>query len=87
MKAYIYILKDDNNKYYIGSTSDINRRLKQHSSNHTQTTRNMKSLKVVLTQEVDSLLLARRVENKLKRMKRKDYIEKIVADGCIKIAK
>lgn len=41
---------------------------------------------VVLTQEVESLLVARRIENKIKRMKRKDFIEKIVADGYIKIA-
>ncbi len=86
MKAYVYILRDINNRFYIGSTSDINRRLKQHSYGHTQTTRNMILPQVVLTQEVESLLVARRIENKIKRMKRKDFIEKIVADGYIKIA-
>ena len=47
----------------------------------------MDSPRIVLTQEVDSLLVARRIESKLKRMKRKDFIEKIVADGYIKLAK
>ncbi len=87
MKAYIYILKDKNGKFYIGSTSDVYRRLRQHLLGHTQTTRNMDSPRIVLTQEVDSLLVARRIESKLKRMKRKDFIEKIVADGYIKLAK
>ena len=85
MKAYIYILQDENGKFYIGSTPTLEKRLKQHISGHTQTTRNMLNPKLVLKQEVPSLPIARRIENKLKRMKRKDYIEKIVADGYIKV--
>ncbi len=80
-------MKDVNDKFYIGSTIDIQKRLRQHELGHTQTTKNMIEPKIVLMQEVDSLLLARRIENKLKRMKRKDFIEKIVADGYIKIIK
>ncbi len=53
---------------------------------HTQTTRNMANAKLVLSQEVSSLALARKIEQRLKKMKRKDYIERIVADGYIKIA-
>ena len=87
MKACVYIMKDVNDKFYIGSTIDIQKRLRQHELGHTQTTKNMIEPKIVLMQEVDSLLLARRIENKLKRMKRKDFIEKIVADGYIKIIK
>ncbi len=43
--------------------------------------------KLVLVQEFKSLLMARKIEIKIKNMKRKDYIEKIVADGYIKLAK
>ncbi|OHA92447.1 MAG: hypothetical protein A2665_00455 [Candidatus Zambryskibacteria bacterium RIFCSPHIGHO2_01_FULL_46_30] len=85
MQAYVYILQDKNKKFYIGSTPNLEKRLKQHASGYTQTTRNMVNPKLVLKQEVSSLLIARRIENKLKRMKRKDYIEKIVADGYIKV--
>jgi len=63
------------------------KRMKQHELGHTQTTKNMSNPKLVLRQEVESLLFARRIENKLKKMKRKDFIEKIVADGYIKLAK
>ncbi len=86
MKGYIYILRDSRDKFYIGSTSDIKRRLRQHELGHTQTTRNTTMPKVVLIQEVDSLTRAREIEKKLKQMKRKDFIEKIVADGYIRIA-
>ena len=85
MKAYIYILKDQKGKFYIGSTIDLERRLKQHINGHTQTTRNMTKPVLVLKQEVATLPIARMVEMKIKKMKRKDYIEKIVADGYIKL--
>ena len=85
MKAYVYILRDENGRFYIGSTPDLEKRLKQHVNGHTQTTRNMVNPKLVLKQEVSSLLVARRVENRLKRMGRKDYIEKMVIDGYIKV--
>lgn len=84
--AWVYILKDDSDRYYIGSTDDIDRRLVQHLQGHTQTTRNMKNPKLVLKQEVGSLQEARSIERKIKNMKRKDYIVKIVSDGYIRLA-
>ena len=87
MKAYVYILKDNDNKFYIGSTVDPNLRMKQHLLGHTQTTRNMNCPRIVLTQKVDSLLTARKIEYRLKKMKRRDFIEKIIADGYIKLEK
>ena len=69
----------------MGSTSDITRRLNQHRRGHTQTTKNMRGFEVALIQEFDSLTIVRRVENKIKKLKRKDYIEKIIKDGYIKI--
>ena len=40
---------------------------------------------MVLKQEYPSLSEARMVESRLKKLKRKDYIEKIITDGCIKM--
>ncbi len=87
MKSYIYILRDKSGKLYIGSTSNLERRLKQHLNGHTQTTRNMHEPRLVLKQEVASLGVARQIENRLKKLKRKDYIEKMILDGYVKIAK
>lgn len=86
MKSYIYILQDKRGKFYIGSTSDLERRLKQHLGGHTQTTRNMCEPRLVLKQEVVTIRVARQIENRLKKLKRKDYIEKMILDGYVKIA-
>ena len=85
MNAAVYILRDDNGKFYIGSTKDLDRRLRQHTFKHTRTTTRMDHPQLVLRQEYATLEQARSVEQKLKKLKRKDYIEKIVSDGHIKI--
>jgi predicted GIY-YIG superfamily endonuclease len=38
----------------------------------------------VLVQKFNTISKARKAERKIKKMKRKDYIEKIVQDGYIK---
>lgn len=83
VKAFVYILKDEAGKFYIGSTSDLERRLRQHQLNHTQTTSRMINPKLVLKQECETLAHARTIERKIKKMKRKDFIEKMIADGYI----
>ncbi len=85
MSAFIYILEDNNGKFYIGSTDNLERRIHQHELGHTQTTRNMAQPKIVFYQEYGDLEKARGVERKLKMLKRKDYIRKIILDGYIKI--
>lgn len=85
MKASVYILKDINGRFYVGSTTDINRRLKQHKYNHTHTTHRMNNPRLALSQEYGSLEEARVVERKIKKLKRKDYIEKMVEEGAIKM--
>ena len=85
MKAFVYILKDNDGKLYIGSTNDLKRRLHQHDIGHTQTTCNMNKPKVVFSQKYDNLEQARKIERRLKKLKRKDYIQKIIADGYIKM--
>lgn len=84
-KGYVYILKDKDGKFYVGSTDNLERRLKQHKNGHTQTTRNMDNFEIVLKQEYDSLNLARKIELKIKKLKRKDYVEKMVNEGYIRI--
>ena len=85
MNATVYILRDGKGRFYIGSTTDLARRLKQHALKHTQTTARMNEPKLVLSQDYESLKQARMIERRLKNLKRKDYIEKIVSDGHIKI--
>ena len=82
---FVYILKSSSGKYYIGSATDIDRRLKQHQTGHTHSTKRMGRLELVLSQECDQLEEARQIELRLKKLKRRDYIEKIIKDGFIRI--
>ena len=59
--------------------------LNNTKNGHTQTTRNMNDFEIVLKQEYESLKLARKIELKIKKLKRKDYIEKMINDGYIRI--
>ena len=86
MKGYVYILESEKNKrYYIGSTDDVARRLEQHNAGYVYTTKRMLPVKLVLVQEYESLTKARLIELKIKRLKRKDYINKMVGEGKIKL--
>ena len=81
----VYILKCANESFYIGSTDNLDRRLKQHAAGHTYSTRRLGFGELVLSQEYASLADARSVEHKLKLLKRCDYVAKIVKDGYIRI--
>ncbi len=84
--AYLYILKSEKGSYYIGSTVDVEERLKQHNNGYTPSTHRMGKLELVFFQKFDTLQQARNIEYRLKKFKRRDYIEKIVEDGIIKIS-
>ena len=85
MSGFLYILKDDAGKLYVGSTDNIDRRMYQHRHKHTQTTARMDGPKLMLVQRYDSLKEARKIERKIKNLKRKDYVEKMIKDGYIKM--
>ena len=75
----VYILKNDiTGRYYIGSTNNLARRLRQHQLGYTRTTRVLKTLHLVYKEEFSSIIEARNREKKLKSYKSKKYIEKLV---------
>ena len=84
--AYVYILESiDDGRYYIGSTKDLKTRLKHHLGGHTPSTKRFGRIKLVFSQEYATLKEARIIEKKLKKLKRKDYLQKIINDGFIKM--
>jgi predicted GIY-YIG superfamily endonuclease len=85
MSGYVYILEDDNQKYYIGSSTKPLERYKRHLSGFVFTTHRMKNPKLIFVQEFETIQLAAKIEKRLKKLKRKDYIEKIIEDGYIKM--
>jgi predicted GIY-YIG superfamily endonuclease len=83
--AYVYILEDTKNgKFYIGSTNNIEYRFRQHKNKKHHSSKCLTDPKIVFKQEFGNLKIARKIELRLKRYKRKDFIERIVRDGIIK---
>ncbi len=83
---WVYILKSDlNDRFYVGSTKNLQKRFAQHLNKHTQTTARMGKIILVFSQEFTTLKEAQAIEKRLKKLKRKDYLQKIIDDGFIKL--
>jgi putative endonuclease len=68
--AWVYILRGTSGRHYIGSTSDLERRLAQHRNGQCHTTRRLgTTLELVISLELESLAEARQLERELKRKK------------------
>ncbi len=77
--AWVYILHNAlTNRYYIGSTVDLKRRLRQHRSGNTRTTRVLGTKDLVYTEEYPSVKEARLREKQIKSYKSRIYIEKLI---------
>ncbi len=84
-KGYVYIMQSERSgMYYIGSCHNTTKRLLQHNNGKTLATRNKGPWILRLAQEYSTMKEARQVEYKLKRLKRRDYIEQMIQDGYIK---
>lgn len=65
---YVYFLKDPGSEWiYIGYTSDLKRRLKEHEEGKTQTTRKFSSIELVYYEAYRSSEDAKDREKKLKQ--------------------
>lgn len=71
----MYILKnEETDRYYIGSTNNLERRLKQHKAGLTRTTRILKTYDLVYIEDFSNIFDARNREKQLKSYKSKKYI-------------
>ena len=83
----VYILQSlKNGTYYIGSTNDIDRRLIQHEKGFVKSTRNILPVELKLFCGYDNLKLARQIEFRIKKLKRRDIIEKMIKNQKISIS-
>ncbi len=74
-----YILQSvENGRYYVGSTSDLDRRLSEHERNHTPSTRNRGPWKLVYRETHATLLEARQREAVIKSWKSTQMIRALI---------
>ena len=85
--AYVYILVNKpRNRYYVGCTTNVQKRLQRHYSGYVHSTKRMLPVELAFKQYYQSMSEARIVEKKLKNLKRKDFIEKIIQGGAIRLS-
>jgi len=84
--AFVYILKSQkNNRFYIGSTIDVDNRFIKHQKGEVKATKNLRPLTLEFYQYFPTIKEAKIIEYKLKKLKRRDYIEKIIKDKKIRM--
>jgi len=68
--AWTYILRGDSGRHYIGSTTNLKRRLKAHRHGQTRSTKRLGgNLEIVAAVELAALGEARALEREMKRKK------------------
>ena len=76
----VYVLQSlVNNRRYIGSTNDINRRLLEHNSGHTKYTRLTRPFKLIYQEEYSTLVEAVRRELELKSGKGREWLNSVLS--------
>jgi putative endonuclease len=77
--AFLYILHSETcNRYYVGSTNDLARRLEEHGRGHSLATRDRGPWKLLYQEEFGSLADARRREVEIKRWKSSRMIQALI---------
>ena len=75
---YTYILKSQkNNKYYIGSTSDLNKRFNEHNAGKVKSTKLYIPWDIYYFEQFDSQKPAILRESQIKAWKKRSMIEKL----------
>lgn len=75
----VYILKSKvNQKYYVGQTENLERRLLSHNSGYSKSTKNGAPWELIYKEEYSNRHEAVRREIEIKKMKSKIYIENLI---------
>jgi len=76
---FVYIIYSRQiNKYYVGSTENIDLRIQRHNSGTTRFTSQTKDWKLVYSEQLPSKSVAIKREYEIKRKKSRKYIESLI---------
>ncbi|MFP2997033.1 GIY-YIG nuclease family protein [Spongiivirga sp. MCCC 1A20706] len=81
MKYVVYIIYSDGlNRYYVGETIDLDKRLNEHNEGYYNNSYTSLSndWKLILSITCHDRIQARKIEGHIKRMKSRKYIEDLV---------
>ena len=84
MKYFVYILESlKNGKYYIGYSSNLEKRLVRHNQGKTKGNRANAPFKLVFKEEFANSTEARKKELYIKKQKSRVFIQKLIANGAV----
>lgn len=84
---YVYILESlKNGRYYIGSTNNLERRIKEHNTGKSRYTKLTKPFKIIYSESYNTRMGARKRELYLKKLKSKKYIDWLISRRAISSA-
>jgi predicted GIY-YIG superfamily endonuclease len=84
--GYLYILQSRLKlKFYIGSTIDLGKRVKEHNNGYVISTKYIRPLELKFFKKFDSIQEARGIEYKIKKLKSRIIVEQIVLQQEIKL--
>ncbi|MEW5842457.1 MAG: GIY-YIG nuclease family protein [Bacteroidota bacterium] len=79
MRYFVYILQSQKNgKYYVGQTNDLEKRISQHNSGYSFSTKHGIPWELLFQKEFASRSEAMQYERELKSYKSHDYILRII---------
>ncbi len=82
MAYYVYILRSfKDGTYYVGSTQDLESRIKRHNQGRTKYTKPKRPWELVYHEKHPDRSGAMKREYAIKRKKSKDYIKSLIKDG------
>ncbi len=73
-----YILKCKDNTYYVGSTNNLERRLKDHDNRQNRYTKGRLPISLVFAKQFSTLKEARSYEFFIKRQRNKEFYKKLI---------
>ena len=72
---YVYILENDRGGYYIGSTKDIEIRVRRHNQSSVRSTKNKGPFRLIYKEGFNNITEARKYENQLKSYNNLNYLK------------
>ena len=83
MEYYVYILYSKKvDKYYVGYCADLESRLSRHNAGATPSTKNGRPWILVYHEEFNNKTDTIKRERQIKKMKSRQYIEKLIKGNC-----
>lgn len=84
MEGVVYILRSlSTEKFYVGSTNDLKRRLEEHKEGKSKYTRETGPYELMFSQKYNVISDARKAERWLKAQKSSKFLSKIIEEGII----